>query len=107
MHDAAGVLTHLVYGRMDGETGGIYRIRRGADLLAFEIDLDQAGGGDLLEHQPVGVDEEVMLRAWDARGNVGEDEIVPAVERDQSIAGREIDADGGFDIGNRIDVSVH
>ena len=34
-----------------------------------------------------------MLGPGNAGGDVGEDQIVPAVERDQPIAGGEIDAD--------------
>jgi hypothetical protein len=49
----------------------------------------------------------MMLWPWNSRGNMGEDQIVPTVKRNQAIAGREIDADGGLNIGNRVDMSVH
>lgn len=60
-------------------------------LIAVQIDLDEARRGDLVEHQPIRVDEKVMLGARHARGDMGVDQIVPAVQRDQAIAGGEID----------------
>ncbi len=107
MHDAAGVLADLVHRRMDGEAGGIDGVGGLPDLLALEIDFDQARRRDLLEHQAVGVDEEVMLRAGDARGDVGEDEIVPAVKRHEAVAGGEMDPDVGFRGGGGVGVGVH
>ncbi|MFK4508871.1 hypothetical protein ABIF81_004049 [Bradyrhizobium daqingense] len=60
-------------------------------LVAVQIDLDEARRRDLVEHQPVGIDEELVVGAGHARGNVGVDQIVPAVQRDEAIAGGEID----------------
>jgi hypothetical protein len=40
----------------------------------------------------VGVDQEVVVRAGHARGDVGEDEVAPSVHRDQPVAGGEVDA---------------
>src|SRR5688500_1407467 len=37
-----------------------------------------------------------MLRPWNARGEMGEDQIVPAVMRDQSIGRSQVDADRPF-----------
>ena len=91
VHDAAGVLARLVDGRMDGEAAGLMLIRSRVSF-AVEVDLDQARRRDLLEHHPVGIDQEVMVRARHARRNVGVDEVVPAVQGDEAIAGGEIDA---------------
>ena len=48
-----------------------------------------------------------MLRPWNAGRNMGEDEIVPAIEGDEAIAGGEIDADFGLGGRRGFDVSVH
>ena len=52
--------------------------------------------GDLLEEHAVRVDEERVVLAGDARRDVGEDEIVPAEEGDEAVAGGEIDAQIAF-----------
>ena len=46
-----GVLARHVQRRMDGEAGGIGDERRRLDRMAVHVDLDQARGGHLLEHQ--------------------------------------------------------
>jgi len=33
-----------------------------------------------------------MFRPWDTRGDMGEDQIIPAEQRHQPIAGRELEA---------------
>ena len=43
-----------------------------------------------MEHHPVGVDQEVVLGTGDARREVGEDQVVPAVVGDEAIAGGEV-----------------
>ena len=92
MKHAAGVLAHFVDRRMDGEAGRVDAVVALGELVAVEIDLDQARGGDLVEHQAVGIDQEMMLRSRHPRGDVGVDQIVPAIMRDQPVAGGEIDA---------------
>jgi hypothetical protein len=62
------------------------------DDAAVDVDLDQARGRDLLEQHPVGIDEEMVLRARDARGDVREHQVVPAEHRDQAVRGREVHA---------------
>lgn len=72
---------------MDGEAGRVDAVLALGELVAVQVDLDEARGRDLVEHQPVGVDEEVMLGAGHAGGDVGVDQIVPAVQRDEAIGG--------------------
>ncbi|MCY1185107.1 hypothetical protein D9M73_258580 [compost metagenome] len=55
--------------------------------MAIEVDLDQIGRGDFVEHQPVGVDQKVMLRPRNAHRDVGEDQIGHAKVRDQPVTG--------------------
>ena len=71
---------------------GAVEWRQRVDLAAVEGHLDEAGRGDLAEHPAVGVDQEVVFRTGHARRDVGEDQIVPAVQRHQSVAGSQVDA---------------
>ena len=89
---ATGVLAHLVDRRMDGEARRVDAVFALAELVAVQIDLHQARRRDFLEHQPVRVDQEVMIGARHARRDVGVDQVVPAIQRDETIAGGEIDA---------------
>jgi hypothetical protein len=89
---ALRVLAPGVYRAVDGEAGRIDVVRAVQHLAPGEVDLDEARRGDLVEHHPVRVDEEVMLGAGHARRDVGEDQVIPAVMRHQAIARREIDA---------------
>ena len=61
------------------------------DRVAVDADLDQRRGGDLLEHHVIGVDQEMMLGPRDPRRQMGEDQIVPAVQRHQPIGGGKVD----------------
>src|SRR4026208_471444 len=76
---------------VDGVAGGVDVVRTLQRLLPMEVDAHQARRGDLLEHEPVRLDQEVM-RAGHARRDVREHQIVPAEVRHEAIAGREIDA---------------
>src|SRR6185369_2213254 len=62
------------------------------ELVAGGVDLHQAGGGDLLEHQTVRIDEELVVRARHARGDVREDEVVPLEQGDEPIGRGEVHA---------------
>lgn len=77
---------------MNGEPGRIdveiFRI----DLVAVLVDAHQAGSRNFLEHHAVGVDQEMMLLTGNPRGEVGEDEVVPAVESNQAIGGGQVNA---------------
>src|SRR5207237_10149693 len=44
MNDAAGILAHLVDGRMDGKARRVDAVLTLRQLIAIEVDLDQAGG---------------------------------------------------------------
>jgi hypothetical protein len=102
MHDAAGIMPHFMNGRMDREAGGIDRIRGRRQGLAVKPDLDETRGGDLVESHPIGIDEKLAVRSRQARGNMGEDQVIPLVQRSQTITGGEIDAHGPFGIGHYI-----
>ncbi|MNI58857.1 hypothetical protein D3C73_1139880 [compost metagenome] len=70
----------VLAGRMDtamnGEAGGVDVVFRIHHLVAVQVDLDQAGRGDLVEHHAVGVDQE-MLGAGHLGGDVREDQVIP------------------------------
>ena len=70
------------------------------EFVALHVHLDQARRGDFVEHQAVGVDQELLLAARD-RGrqlgaDVGEHQIAPAVQGHQPVAGGQVDAQGPF-----------
>src|SRR6202163_4555204 len=92
MQHALRVLARGVHRAVDREAGRIDEVRRRFDDVAVEIDLDQIRGADLGEQQPVRIDQEVVVGAGDARRDVGEDEVVPAVVRDEAVRGGEVDA---------------
>ena len=60
-------------------------------FVPFEVDAHQARRSDLLEHEAVRIDQEVV-RAGHARRDVREHQIVPTEMRHEPIAGREVDA---------------
>ncbi len=70
--------------------------------MTFRIDHDQAGGGDLVEHQAVGIEQEAVLLTRQARRQMSEDEIVHAKMGEQAVGRGEIAADLPF---LRIDVT--
>ena len=92
---------HLVDRRMDGEAGRVDAVFALAELVAVKIDLHQARRRDFLEHQPVRVDQEVMVGARQACRDMREDEIVPVEHRHQPIAGGEVDAELPFRVADR------
>src|SRR5208337_3066440 len=96
MHHAGRVLARGVDRRVDDEAGRVDVERALHDLGTLQVDLDEIRGRHLLEHEAVGVDEEVMVAARNAGRNVGEDEVVPAVSGDEPVAGGEVDARGPF-----------
>jgi hypothetical protein len=63
----AGVFTHFMHGAMNDEARRVHFIRCGQQRTALHIDLDQRRGRDLLEHQPIGVDEEMVIRTGNTR----------------------------------------
>jgi hypothetical protein len=89
---ALRVLACGVHRAVDREAGRIDEVRRRFDDVAVEIDLDQIRGADLGEQQPVRIDQKVMVGPGDTRRDVGEDQVVPAVVRDEAVRGGEVDA---------------
>ena len=91
MKHTAGILADFVDRGVDGEAGRVDAVLALGKLVAVEVDLDQARCGDLIEHQAVGVDQEMMLRPRQACGDMRIDQIVPAIIGDQTVARRKID----------------
>ena len=78
-----GVVTGSVDGAVDDEARRVHGKRRLLQLVALLVDLDQAGGGDLVEEHAVGVDQEMILRSRHARRDVRVHEVFPAEVRDE------------------------
>ena len=92
VHDAVGVFPVLVDGAVDDEAGRIEGVFRRLDEVAVEIDLHQAGGGDLVVAQAVRVDEEVVLRPRHPHGDVAVDQLAPAEVVENPVRRGELDA---------------
>jgi hypothetical protein len=91
VHHALHVVARRMHRAVDREPGRVDRELRLLQHVAGDVDLDQARSRDLVEHQAVRIDEEV-LGPGDLRRDVGEDEIVPAEQGDEAIRRGEIDA---------------
>ena len=91
MKHAAGILAHFMDRGVNGEAGGVDAVVALGELVAVEVDLDEARCGDLVEHQAVWVDQEMMLRSRHPRGDVSVDQIVPAIIGDQTVARGKVD----------------
>src|SRR5215468_3078801 len=61
------------------------------DDIAFNVDLDQARGRNLPVKEAVEIDQQMVGRARNARGDMIVDQIGHAVAVDQAIAGGEIE----------------
>jgi hypothetical protein len=61
------------------------------DDVAFEVDLDEARRRDLLVEQPVEIDQQMIVAAGNARGDVVVDEVGHPIGIDQAVARREIE----------------
>src|SRR4029078_8565070 len=86
MEDAGGVVPGGMHRAVYRETRRIYVVPGGTDFTALRIHLDEIGGADLIEHHAVWGDQEMMFGARAARGDMGEDQIVPPEKRDEAIA---------------------
>jgi len=96
VHDAGHLRPAVVNRTMNRKSGRIDAVFARAQEVAVEVDLDQAGGGDLLEQQAEGIDQEMVLWPRHPRRKVGRQKIGPAVVRDQTKRSREIDPDLPF-----------
>ena len=87
MDHTARIMARRVNGRMDGETRRIDVVRRILTDVALKVDLDQRRRRHFIEHHAVWVDQEplgpVLVRQ--ARRDVGEHQIGPAVHRAQTV----------------------
>src|SRR5690606_31335916 len=91
MNDRSGIRAAHMDSAMDGETGGVDPMYATAlHDIAILIDLHQGGGGDFVEQEPIGVDQEVMLWAGDPGGQVGEYQVVPTKVSDQPVGSGQV-----------------
>ncbi|MNF46835.1 hypothetical protein D3C84_280130 [compost metagenome] len=89
MQHARHVVTHFVHRAMDGVAGGVDLVRTVHLLVTGLIDFDQARSGDFVEHHPERIDQEIFGARYLGR-NVGEDQIIPAMQGHQPITGGQI-----------------
>ena len=93
VHHAGDLGPRLVDGAVDHVAGLVdVVVGRGLpDDLAVDVDLHQAGRGDLLVEQPVEIEQQHVVFAGHARGDVVIDEVGHAVFVDQPVAGGEVE----------------
>ncbi len=77
--------------RMDGETRRIDEAGRVLNDIAVQIDFYQGRRCNFIEIPAVGINQKVMLRSRHAGRDMGEDHVVPPVERHQTIESRQFD----------------
>ena len=80
-----------VHRAVDGEPGGDGGMLGVAEDVAFEVHLHEAGGGDLLEKQAIGVDENVVVGVGYPYRGVGCGEVGHPEPGKESEAGGELD----------------
>ena len=99
---ATCVFAGLVHGAVDDEACRVDRVGRVDDFVAVFVYLHQAGGGDLVKHQAVGVDQKMMLWPGQLGADVGKHQVAPAVHSHQAVARGQVAADSplfGADLG--------
>ena len=65
--------------------------RRLVDQIAVEVDLDQAGCGDFVKHEPKRIEQEMLFLAGHARRYVGKHELAPSVVVGEAVEAGELD----------------
>ena len=90
--DAVDIVAAAMDRAVNDESGPVHGGIGLIDQVAVEIDLDEVGGGHLVEQQPEAVEQKVAGLVRDARRNVRIDQIGPAEMLDQTVTGRELDA---------------
>ena len=89
--DTTSVFTRFMHGAVDHKAGRVDGEGRVDQLVALLVHFDQAAGGDLVKHQPIGVDQKMVLGAGDAGADVGEHQVTPAIGGHQAVARCQID----------------
>lgn|SRR5690606_6988829 len=92
MNDTVCIGTGAVDGTMNGKTAGVGTTACAIHDLALGINQQQIGGADLIKAQTKGIDQENVVVAGQAQGNMGVDDIVPALAGRQPVSGGQIDA---------------
>src|SRR5262245_6477649 len=77
VHYAESVLARGVNGAVNRESRGVDVVWGLHQDLSVQVDLDETGGGDLVEHHAVRIDQKLVLGAGDSGGDVSEDQVVP------------------------------
>ncbi|MNS72100.1 hypothetical protein D3C72_1055000 [compost metagenome] len=98
--DEPGVLARRMDRRMNGEARRIDEAGRLLNDVAVQIDLHQGRGCNFIEIPTVRVDQEVVLGPRHPGRDVGEDHVVPPVQRYQPIEGRQFNPHLPFGFGH-------
>ena len=88
---ALRVVACAMHGAVDREAGRVDRVLAVVQLVAMDVDAHQARCGDLVEHQPVRVDQEFVMATRHAGADVGEHQVIPLEKGHQAVGGGQID----------------
>jgi hypothetical protein len=81
---------------MNDKAGRIDAVGRFAQNISGKVNLHEAAGRDLLKEQANWVDQEMFVRPWHARGQMGKNKVIPTMMGYQTIGASEIDAGAPF-----------
>ena len=93
---AVGIGPGAMHRAVDGEAARVGGAAAAVDHPAVEVDHQQAGGGDLVEAEAEGVDQEGVGAAGQAQRQVGVDQVAPAVAGGEPVSGGEVDTGPPF-----------
>ena len=100
VHNAIHVVAGGVDGRVDDVAREVDAGFAGVDHLAAKVDLHEIGGRNLIVTEAELVDEELIVRSGDARGDVVVDERRHAEVVGQAVGGGQVDARPPFSLGD-------
>ena len=100
MHHGVDIGPRPEHRGVDGEARRVHR-DVGFDRTAVQVDLDQAGCGDLAEHPLVRLDQKMVGLARHPAGEVVVDQLGPAELLGQAVGGRKIHPRAPLGLGDR------
>ena len=86
MHHRLRVFTGHVNGAVDTKTRRIDLVTASQNDVALQIYFHKIGSSHFIEHQTVGVDQEMVLRSGHAGRQMGKNEVRPLVVIYQPIS---------------------
>ena len=92
---ATSVFAGRVYRAVNREAGRIDVIGRIENDVPVDVDFDETARRHLFEHQPVSIDEKMIIRTGNSRRDMREYQVIPPKHGDKPVAGGEVVWDQG------------